>query len=100
MTYKPLPDELTIMPSKIDGLGLFAIKKIKANKSLGLTHVYLPGEENNYLRTPLGGFINHSENPNCGIYKVGDRSYLVPEQDIEPLEELTVKYTLYNVEEE
>lgn len=95
--YRPLPDSVTIMPSKIEGLGLFAIKKIPASKALGMTHIHYPGEQHDRIRTPLGGFINHSDNPNCSIYKVGDRSYLVPEQDIEPLEELTVKYTLYTI---
>ena len=28
--YRPLPDYLTIQPSKIEGLGLFAIKDIPA----------------------------------------------------------------------
>jgi SET domain-containing protein len=96
-TYRPLPDSLTIMPSKIEGLGLFALKNIPASKSLGMTHYYLPGEPNDQIRTPLGGFINHSDTPNCALYKVGNKSYLVPEQDIEPLEELTVKYTMYKV---
>ena len=95
--YRPLPDYLTVMPSKIEGLGLFALKKIPENKTIGMTHYYLKGEPNDYIRTPLGGFINHSDNPNCLIYKIGNRSYLVPQQDIEPLEELTLKYTMYNV---
>jgi len=96
--YRPLPDCLTIMPSKIEGLGLFALKEIPASKSLGMTHYYLQGEENDYIRTPLGGFINHSEDPNCGLYTVGSKKFLVPERDIEPLEELTVKYAMYEVQ--
>ena len=92
-----MPDCLTIMPSKIEGLGLFALKKIPANKTLGMTHYYLQGEENDYIRTPLGGFINHSDTPNCALYTVGSKKYLVPEQDIEPLEELTLKYTFYSI---
>ena len=95
--YRPLPDYLTIMPSKIEGLGLFALKEIPANKTIGMTHYYLKGEPNDYIRTPLGGFINHSDTPNCALYTVNNKKYLVPEQDIEPLEELTLKYTMYNV---
>mgnify|MGYP003652528202 FL=1 len=38
MTYQPLPDSLTIKPSKINGLGLFAIKTIPKNTDLGMTH--------------------------------------------------------------
>ena len=32
---------------------------------LGVSHVKLESAEDGYLRTPLGGFINHSENANC-----------------------------------
>ena len=96
--YRPLPDSLTIMPSKIEGLGLFAIKEIPADKCLGMTHYYMPGMQHDQIRTPLGGFINHSDNPNCALYKVGDKSYLVAEKNIEPLEELTIKYSMYKIE--
>jgi hypothetical protein len=95
--YKPLPDCLTIMPSKIEGLGLFAIKEIRIGTTLGMTHYELQDEPNGYLRTPLGGFINHSDNPNCELYHMGTKKFLVATQDIEPLEELTVTYTMYSV---
>ena len=62
--YRPLPDSLTIKESPIEGLGLYAIKDIKANIYIGLTHILDERFENNYLRTPLGGFYNHSDNPN------------------------------------
>lgn len=86
------------MPSKIEGLGLFAKKKIDMGTTLGVSHHYAPGEPNDQIRTPLGGFINHSKNPNCGLYKLHDKTYLVAEEDIEPLQELTVKYTMYKIE--
>ena len=60
--YKPLPDSLTIQPSGIEGQGLFANQDIPAREHLGITHIKL-GEK--IIRTPLGGFINHSDNPNC-----------------------------------
>ena len=37
--YRPLPDELTIKHSPIEGLGLFATKEIKANTFIGITHI-------------------------------------------------------------
>ena len=55
--YKPLPDCLTIKKSPIEGLGLYASKKIRANSFIGLTHVRDKNFENGYIRTPLGGFI-------------------------------------------
>ena len=62
--YRPLPEGLTIKKSPIEGLGLYATKLIKANTFIGLTHILDERFENNYLRTPLGGFYNHSDNPN------------------------------------
>lgn len=97
MTYKPLPDNLTICPSTIEGLGLFTVEKITANKQLGMLHYYVTDTE--ILRTPLGGFINHSENSNC--YKAtvglgsGSRTYLVTKRKIKANEELTLTYDLY-----
>ena len=61
--YRPLPDSLTIKKSPIEGLGLYATKDIKANIFIGLTHILDERFENNYLRTPLGGFYNHSDRP-------------------------------------
>ena len=62
------------------------------------------------LRTPMGGFINHSDKPNCvkvesvtrqrvnplydHDFKKWDLSTL---RDIDPGEELTVKYTFYKL---
>ena len=62
--YRPLPDGLTIKKSPIEGLGLYATKDIKSNVFIGLTHILDERFENNYLRTPLGGFYNHSDKPN------------------------------------
>ena len=62
--YRPLPDGLTIKNSPIEGLGLFATKAIKANSFIGVTHIRDEQFENKYIRTPLGGFYNHSNEPN------------------------------------
>jgi SET domain-containing protein len=62
--YRPLPNCLTIKKSPIEGLGLYAMHNIKANTFLGITHILDENFENNYIRTPLGGFYNHSNNPN------------------------------------
>ena len=60
--YKPLPDALTIAPSKVNGLGLFAEEGLAQGTNLGTSHIKI-GEH--ILRTPLGGFINHSNTHNC-----------------------------------
>jgi hypothetical protein len=62
--YRPLPEGLTIKKSPIEGLGLYATKSIKAHMYIGLTHILDERFDNNYLRTPLGGFYNHSDHPN------------------------------------
>ena len=62
--YRPLPKQLTIKDSLIDGLGLFATEDIKKNSFIGVTHVRDEQFENKYIRTPVGGFYNHSNNAN------------------------------------
>ena len=61
--YRPLPDGLTIKNSPIEGLGLFATVNIKKNTFIGVTHIRDEQFENKYIRTPLGGFYNHSNEP-------------------------------------
>ena len=103
--YKPLPDSLTIKQSGIDGLGLFATKGIAQGTNLGMTHIKLNG---NMVRTPLGGFINHSNTPNVvkvellmtnegGIKFHYKKWNLITLRDIKEGEEVTVRYTFYNV---
>jgi SET domain-containing protein len=100
--YKPLPKILTIKQSPIDGLGLFATEEIPAGTSLGVSHVY-HAIINDIIRTPLGGFYNHSELPNVEKQKVvfssGDEVYTLEAiKDIKVGEEITCKYTFYGVD--
>ena len=95
--YKPLQDYITIKESTIQGLGLFATEKIKANSLIGVTHHPRKESEDGYTRTPLGGFGNHSDDPNCFkllMEKSGDWG-IGASKDIEPGAELTWTYTLY-----
>tara|TARA_R100000234_G_C4861696_1_gene119447 strand:- start:207 stop:500 length:294 start_codon:yes stop_codon:yes gene_type:complete len=95
--YKPLPKSLTIAPSKISGLGLVAVENIPAQVELGISHVKNEKFENGYIRTPLGGFFNHSENPNCDCYISGEYLRLKTIKPIKAGEELTCYYWLYKV---
>ena len=116
--YQALPSYLTIRESKIHGLGLFAKEIIPKNTLLGLTHIKNDLFEDNYIRTPIGGFYNHSENPNSYSYLtdtlleryVGQvigsfesfenkdkYRYLVSLTDIKKNEEITSKYNLYQI---
>lgn len=94
MTYRPLPESLTIKSSGIDGLGLFATQHIPANTQLGVSHIIISDE---IIRLPLGGFINHQDNPNCVRIAVGNKSYLHTIKNINVDDELTLKYTIYNI---
>ena len=89
MSYKPLPEELEIRNSGIEGKGLFAKVIIGHGTNLGLTHVLNADFEDGRIRTPLGGFINHSDNPNCELIAIGKYFYLMTLKDLMPDEELT-----------
>ena len=93
--YTPLPACLTILNSNIHGLGLFSTKLIPKETNLGITHIKDERFENGFIRTPLGGFFNHSEDPNIKIVENGDYLEVVTIKVIPPGEELTARYTLY-----
>ena len=98
MTYRPLPKQVTIKQSEIEGLGLYSTESLYPGQYLGITHVVNDRFENGYIRTPLGGFINHSEEPNCEVREDVDRSLMLfTLRQILPNEELTLKYNLYEV---
>ena len=102
--YKPLPHQVTIKSSQIEGLGLFATQEIEPGTDLGMTHIYDDRFQDCFIRLPLGGFFNHSEDPNCKIVEkwYDERNYpvhhlrLVVLKTVKQGEELTAKYTLYN----
>ena len=101
--YSPLSPRLTIQPSLISGLGLFATAGIAQGTNLGTTHIKIDGE---IFRTPLGGFINCDENANCVKVEmrtegsITDKWNLVTLRNITSGEELTLKYTFYTVKKD
>ena len=98
MTYRPLPKQVTIKQSDIEGLGLYSTESLTQAKYLGVSHVPNPKFENGYIRTPLGGFINHSDTPNCEVREdVDGNLMLFTLRPIPSNEELTLKYNLYKV---
>jgi len=101
MTYVPLPEGITIQKSDRHGQGLFSLTHFKKDTNLGMSHIVLnhdPKENDDELiRTPLGGFINHSDEPNCIKVQKGNRYFLNTLKDINRGDELTVKYTFYKV---
>ena len=94
--YRPLPYGLTLKKSSIEGYGIFATEDFEEDTKIGLSHLVVDGD---LIRTPLGGFINHSNTPNVIKEKVKDRYYLYTIKDIKKGEELTLRYTFYSMEE-
>ena len=104
--YKPLPENLRLGFSDIHDIGVFAKEAIPRATNLGMTHLQYG---KNLIRTPLGGFLNHNDDPNCEKVKLKftnedkEPSYifnkwnLVTLKDIKEGEELTLKYTFYDV---
>tara|TARA_R110000744_G_scaffold348861_1_gene454518 strand:- start:45 stop:383 length:339 start_codon:yes stop_codon:yes gene_type:complete len=105
--YKPLPESLTIKESGIHDLGLFAKEGIAQGTNLGMSHVAIGS---GIIRTPMGGFINHSNTANVvkvelkinemddPLLKIATKKWnLVTLRDIKKGEELTVKYTFYDI---
>ena len=105
--YQPLPKNLTLGESEIHDIGLFAKEDIIGGTNLGISHIEL-GEM--IIRTPLGGFVNHSETPNCvkvesltrqRVTPLYDHDFtkweLVTLRDIEEGDELTLRYTFYKI---
>mgnify|MGYP003127581925 FL=1 len=98
--YNPLPEYLTIGPSSIHGAGILAKEDIPGEVVIGISHVYDPNFQHNYIRTPLGGFINHADNPNCELIEDDENTdyrKLKTTRKIEEGEELTLKYGLYDI---
>ena len=96
--YKPLPDCTYIDQSKIHGFGIFAKSNININWYIGETH-WIDKEnmtKDGFIRTPLGGFLNHSRNPNCHLVKSNTEKYyaLWAKRDITFGEELTIDYSI------
>ena len=95
--YNPLPSGIMVADSGIEGQGLFTTRQLVAGTELGVSHYRIEGQ---LIRTPLGGFINHSNEPNCLKNQIRikpgfDKWNLTVIEDIEEGSELTLKYTWY-----
>ena len=102
--YKPLPKELRLGFSDIHDIGVFAKEKISKGTNFGMSHIQI---SDTIIRTPLGGFINHANEPNCAKVELMANGHegetfkkkwnLVTLKDIKKGEELTLKYTFYKI---
>ena len=75
------------------------VEDIPGEVVIGISHVYDPNFQHDYIRTPLGGFINHSEDPNVELIEDDNDDYkrLKTLRKIESGEELALKYSLYDI---
>ena len=98
MSYQALPNGLHIKDSPIAGQGIFAKEDIPSDLELGVSHVVV---DDDIMRTPIGGFVNHSDDPNCVKYSKkqdwGEIYYMKTIKPIKKGEELYLKYTFYSV---
>ena len=106
-TYKPLPESVAVRVSPIHGYGLFAAKDIPKDTILGISHIHHDLFPDGYIRTPLGGFYNHSETPNCELVDNNmDEGFLTAIKLLKTIEyikrgtELTCTYTIWKFEGE
>ena len=92
--YQALPSRLHIKDSPIAGQGIFAKEDVPEGMVLGMSHLIV---DEVIYRTPLGGFINHSDDPNCMKWRDIDKYFIKTLRSIKSGEELFLKYTFYNV---
>ncbi len=95
-TFEPLPSNVTIKKSLIHGLGLFATCEITSQSELGISHIKDDRFSHGYIRTPLGGFFNHSKKPNCEAVYIGDFIKIKTLIHINSGDEITVDYTKHD----
>lgn len=87
----------------IDGHGILAKVFIPQTTLIGISHIDITGItplqgggfHNGIIRTPLGGFLNHSPNPNCVLITGPVFWHLWTNEDIYIGDELCIDYALY-----
>lgn len=101
--YNPLPDDIRIGKSSIHGNGLFARVRIPVGTELGVTHVEDERFPHGWIRTPLGGFYNHSNLPNCELVRdlssSPERKVLKTIVPVQEGQEITCRYTIWDIQE-
>ena len=96
--YQALPEFIKVKDSPVAGQGLLATDDIPEGVDLGISHVVV---DDSIMRTPLGGFVNHSVTPNCVKIEEeqewGKIYYMRTIKEIMCGEELFLCYTFYSV---
>ena len=92
--YQALPSRLHVKDSPVAGQGIFALEEIPVGMVLGMSHIII---DDVIYRTPLGGFINHSDDPNCMKWNEDNKYFVKTIKPIHRDEELFLKYTFYKI---
>ena len=92
--YQALPSRLHVRDSPVAGQGIFALEEIPVGMVLGMSHIII---DDVIYRTPLGGFINHSDDPNCMKWNEDNKYFVKTIRPIHRDEELFLKYTFYKI---
>ena len=92
--YQALPSRLHVKDSPVAGQGIFALEEIPVGMVLGMSHIVI---DDIIYRTPLGGFINHSDDPNCMKWNEDNKYFVKTIKPIHRDEELFLKYTFYKI---
>ena len=101
--WRPLPDYITLKPDN-DHYNLLALKSIKKETIIGVTHCYLNAKRK-FIETCLGCFLTESDNPNAelisnnswekGNKKIPATYKLRTIKDIKPKEIITIEHILF-----
>ena len=108
-SYSPLGELLELGESEVHGVGVFAKVDIPEGTNLGESHYFIIVDEKpQTVRTPLGGYYNHSKEPNTkrisrfaywNKLDIGKRMFKISElvtiRDIRKGEEILVEYSMY-----
>ena len=103
--FKPLPTYIELMDIPNQGKGLVTTKQLQMNDVIGVSHYTVKDSHKGkfhqgLVRTSIGGFLNHSDKPNCRLV-CGDGDdcdiyYLqVRNPIILPNTQLTINYQLH-----
>ena len=57
--YNPLPEYLAIGPSQIHGAGILAIEDIPGEVVIGITHVYDPNFQHDYINKRAVNYLSY-----------------------------------------
>ena len=97
--YRPLPPCVEVRKSNSEGNGLFTVEDIPGGSRIGITHLILDSKlakevGSDTIRTPLGGFLNHSDTPNSVLITKGSLRVLYTVVPIPKDTEISIYYTI------